>query len=260
MSTTDIGWTGMATSLILIVIAVALSWFNHLGLERSMLWAALRAAAQLLVVGSALTLVFDATASIWWAWAWVAGMIVVAAATVRWRAREVPGAFSLALVALVAVAVVSLGTIFWLGIFPLEAQAIIPLAGMNIGNAMAACVVVSRRIVAGMADKRDEIEARLALGQPWPVASRPYVREALRTALLPQIESTKAVGLIALPGAMTGLILAGVAPAQAVRIQVAVMYLILGSVATSVTVVGIGLTRRLFTSDHRMVALARQTD
>jgi putative ABC transport system permease protein len=238
MSTTDIGWTGMATSLVLIVIAVALSWFNHLGLERSMLWAALRAAAQLLVVGSALTLVFDATASIWWAWAWVAGMIVVAAATVRWRAREVPGAFSLALVALIAVAVVSLGTIFWLGIFPLEAQAIIPLAGMNIGNAMAACVVVSRRIVAGMADNRDEIEA----------------------ALLPQIESTKAVGLIALPGAMTGLILAGVAPAQAVRIQVAVMYLILGSVATSVTVVGIGLTRRLFTSDHRMVVLARRLD
>jgi putative ABC transport system permease protein len=79
----------------------------------------------------------------------------------------------------------------------------------------------------------------------------------MRTALLPQIESTKSVGLIALPGAMTGLILAGVDPAQAVKIQVAVMYLILGSVATSVTVVGLGLTRRLFTPDHRLVRLTR---
>ena len=68
---------------------------------------------------------------------------------------------------------------------------------------------------------------------------------------------TKVVGLIALPGAMTGLILAGVSPADAVKVQLAVMFLILGSVACSVTVIGLGLTRRLFTPDHRMVRLER---
>jgi len=83
------------------------------------------------------------------------------------------------------------------------------------------------------------------------------VREAMRTALLPQIESTKVVGLIALPGAMTGLILAGVEPRDAVLVQLAIMYLILGSVATSVTVIGLGLSRRLFTPDHRLVRLDR---
>jgi putative ABC transport system permease protein len=81
------------------------------------------------------------------------------------------------------------------------------------------------------------------------------VRTALRTALTPQIEQIKAVGLIALPGAMTGLVLAGVEPVDAVRVQLAVMYLILGSVATSVTVVGLGLARRLFTPDHRLARL-----
>ncbi|HYZ99646.1 MAG TPA: ABC transporter permease, partial [Acidimicrobiales bacterium] len=77
------------------------------------------------------------------------------------------------------------------------------------------------------------------------------------TALTAQIESTKAVGLVFLPGAMTGLILAGVDPVDAVLVQAAIMYLILGAVATNVVVIGLGLTRRLFTPDHRLVRLAR---
>ncbi len=103
------------------------------------------------------------------------------------------------------------------------------------------------------ADKLDEIEARLALGQPSAQAAKPYVRAALRTALIPQLETTKAVGIVFLPGAMVGLILAGQDPLSAVKVQAAVMYLILGSVATTTTVIALGVTRRLFTPDHRLV-------
>ena len=255
---TDIGIGGVLAALVLIAVAICLSIWNGLRLEKSIVWAAARAAVQLLIVGSALTLVFNASLSVWLAWIWVAAMVVVAALTVRHRAPEVPKVFWLAFAANGIVAVVSLGVIFGLGIFSVDARAIIPLAGMNIGNAMAATIVVSRRIVSEFADKRDEIESRLALGHPWQTASKPYVREAMRTALLPQIESTKVVGLIALPGAMTGLILAGVPPQQAVMVQVAVMYLILGSVSTSVAVIGLGLTRQLFTADHRLVRLDRK--
>lgn len=70
-----------------------------------------------------------------------------------------------------------------------------------------------------------------------------------------QIERTKAVGIVILPGAMTGLILAGVDAMDAVRVQLAVMYLILGSVATSATIVGVAVQRTLFTSDHRLIRL-----
>ena len=86
------------------------------------------------------------------------------------------------------------------------------------------------------------------------------MRGALRAALVPQIETTKAVGIVFLPGAMTGLILAGVAPLDAVLVQVVVMYLVLGATATSTAVVAEGLTRRLFTADHRMVRLTRPAD
>jgi putative ABC transport system permease protein len=252
-----VGWAAPVGALVLVAVALGLSWLNGLRLGRALAGASARAAAQLLVVGSGLTLVFDSAAPVPLALAWVAAMVVVAALTVRARAREVPAAFPLALAAIGTVAVVALGTVFGLGIFPFEARVIIPLAGMNVGNAMAASVVVARRIVAEIGERRLEIEARLALGHSGAEATRPYVRDAMRTALLPQIESTRTVGLIALPGAMTGLILAGVSPRDAVLVQVAVMYLILGSVATSVTVIGLGLTRRLVTADHRLVRLER---
>jgi putative ABC transport system permease protein len=253
--TTDIGWVGLAASLVLVALAVGLSRWQGLGLEAPILWASARAGAQLLVVGWALVIVLDPDTPVALAWAWVAFMVVVAALTIRHRAAEVPGAFGIGLAAMTAVAVVSLGVIFGLGIFPAEPEAIVPLAGMMIGNSMSATVLSARRVVAEVHDRRLEVEARLALGLAWKEAARPHVRTALRTALTPQIEQTKAVGLIALPGAMTGLILAGVEPVDAVQVQLAVMYLILGSVATSVTVVGLGLARRLFTPDHQLTRL-----
>ena len=127
-----------------------------------------------------------------------------------------------------------------------------------IGNSMTAAVLVARRLFDELLDKRDEVEARLALGQPSTEAARPYVRSALRTALTPQIETTKAVGLVFLPGAMTGLILAGVDPFDAVLVQIAVMYVVLGSAATTTTVVGLGVQHRLFTRDHRLVSISRR--
>jgi len=256
--TSSIGWTGLAASLVLVAVAIGLSWWQGLRLERSMVWAVARGGAQLLLVGVALRVVLDPQAPLALAWSWVAAMVVFTSWTVGRRAPEAPGIVPVSMVASAAVAVVSLAVIFGLQIFPLEARTLVPLAGMMIGNSLTATVVVARRVIGEVTDKRLEIEARLALGQASRDAARPYVRDAMRTALIPQIESTKAVGLVFLPGAMTGLILAGADPAQAVQVQVAIMYLILGSVATSVTVVALGLTRSLFTPDHRLVRLRRR--
>lgn len=254
----DVGWSELAASLVLVGVAVGLSFWRSLGLERTIIWAAMRAAAQLLLVGAALALVVDPDQPIVWSWLWVGGMVVFAAITIQRRAPEVPGLLSIGFVAISAAAVVSLGVVFGLGVFPVEGRTLVPVAGMMIGNSMKDAVVAARRVVAELADKRDEVEARLALGQPWQEASKPYLRSSLRTALTSQIETTKSVGLVFLPGAMTGLILAGVDPVDAVLVQLALMYLILGSVATVVTIVGIGVVRRVFTSDHRLVRLERQ--
>ncbi len=254
-----IGWWGLAGSFALVAVAVALSLRGRLGLERSMLWASARAVVQLLAVGSVLGYLLDPDRPIALATSWVVVMVLVAAITIRNRAPEVPGVFWLGLASVGLSTALGLALLFVLGIFPLEGKTIVPLAGMIVGNAMAATIVAARRILGELTDKRAEVEARLALGLGWPDASRPHVRAALRTALIPQIESTKAVGLVALPGAMTGLILAGVEPIDAVKVQAAVMFMILGGVATAVTVLSLGLTRRLFTPDHRLRPLERTT-
>jgi putative ABC transport system permease protein len=257
MDEAAIGWGGLALSFILVAVAVGLSVWQGLRLEREILWASARAITQLLAVGYLLVLVVDDDAPVIWAWLWVVAMVIFAAVTVYRRASEIPDILRLSALAIAASATISLLVVFGLGVYPNVGRAVVPIAGMMIGNSIGSVVVAARRIVGELADRRPEVEARLALGQPWQQASKPFVRSALRTALTSQLESTKAVGLVFLPGAMTGLILAGVDPVDAVLVQAAIMYLILGCVATNVVIIGLGLTRQLFTSDHRLVRLAR---
>jgi putative ABC transport system permease protein len=256
----DVTPLGLAASLVLVAVAVAISWWRRLGLERRILWATVRAIVQLLAVGVALALVIDPAHPLVWSWLWVAAMTVYAGDVVRRRAPEIPQLLPLAAVAFVAATALTLGVVFGFGIVPAEGRTVVPLAGMMVGNAMNAAVLTARRTVEELRDKRGEIEARLALGQPASVAARPYLAAALRTALIPQIETTKAVGLVFLPGAMTGLILAGVEPVDAVLVQAVVMFLVLGAVATTSAVIGLGLVRRLFTADHRLLPLPRPAD
>nr|MBA2575968.1 ABC transporter permease [Euzebyaceae bacterium] len=223
-------------------------------------WATVRAIVQLLVVGAGLALVSDPARPLAWSWLWVAAMTVYAGDVVRRRAPEIPRLLPLATTAFAAAGALTLGCLFGFGIFPMEGRTVVPLAGMMIGNAMNATVLTARRTVEELRDKRAEVEARLALGHPSRTAARPYLAAALRTGLIPQIETTKAVGLVFLPGAMTGLILAGVHPVDAVLVQAVVMFLVLGTVATTTSIIGLRLIRRLFTPDHRLTPLPRPTD
>ena len=100
MSSTHIGWAGLAASLVLVAIAVGLSGWQRLHLSRSILWACARAAVQLFLVGWALKLVLDPGASVAWAWLWVAVMVVFSGITIRNRAPEVPGILGLGTLAM----------------------------------------------------------------------------------------------------------------------------------------------------------------
>jgi len=102
-------------------------------------------------------------------------------------------------------------------------------------------------MVTGLTEPRGQIEAMPSLGFDAPGSTRPLTTEVIRLALLPQIERTKVVGIIALPGAMTGLLLAGVDPIDAVLIQLVVMLLVLGSVSVSVVLVAVAIAREAMT-------------
>ena len=256
----DVGWVGLALSLIAVVGAAAISYALGLRLERDVLGSSARALVQLLVAGAALGLIIDEDAPLVLSWLWVAGIVVFAGVTVWRRVRDLPGILPVAIGANAGTTAIGLGIAFGTGMFPVEGRTIVPIAGMVVGNAMKAGVVAAQRLRDEVAGQREDIEARLALGLPAAEAAKPLSRGVLRTAISPQVENTRALGIVFLPGAMTGLILAGVDPFDAVLVQLALMYLILGAVVVTATLIVLGTRRRVFTPDHRLIALRRSAD
>lgn len=252
-----IGWSGLAVSLVFVVVAVALTGRQRLGLSRPIVVSVVRSLAQMAVVGVALVPVVRPQTPLVWSWAWVVAIVGFASVTTARRAPAVDGLLWVALSANAAVAVTGLSILFGFGAFRLSGRTLVPIAGIIVGNSMKAAVVGATRMTDSVADHRDEIEAGVALGMTARKASSRLVRSTLRTAISPQVENTAALGIVVLPGTMTGLILAGADPLDAVRTQLALMYVILAGVVIAASTTVLGTLRRLTTADDRLVEVAR---
>lgn len=241
----------LAASLVLVAIAVAISVFLRLGFARSIIWASARAAVQLTAVGFLLAFVLEARWDRALAVVWILAMVGIAAFVVARRAKS-PRVFPAAALAIGFATVIALGVVFGTGVLPAEPIQLIVISGITIGNALTATVVSADQVNTKLTTDRTQVEGLLSLGFSARHAARFVVREATRVALLPHIERTKVVGIVALPGAMTGLLLAGVSPVDAVTIQLVVMYLVLGTVAVSATIVALVTASLAFTPDQRL--------
>ncbi|WP_420644433.1 ABC transporter permease [Candidatus Leptofilum sp.] len=217
-------------ALALVLFAAIISRWQAVNLERQMLIATARAFVQLIAIGFALDLIFAADHPLA-IFLIIAVMVSIAGYTSGKRATGVPQAHRVALTAISIGASLTLGLLIGLRIFQFTAQETIPIAGMVIGNSMNVCTLVMRRIQDEIEAKRAEIEAALALGATGRQAVAPYLKIALQSGMTPIIDSTKTVGLIQLPGAMTGMILAGASPLEAVQLQIIVMYMLIGAAA-----------------------------
>lgn len=237
-------------SLSLVLLAVGLSWWLGLRIERRLIEASLRAALQLFAVGFLFFFIFRAAAAIYLSWLWVGMMVGVATIVVIRRAEHRIG--GLALVtggAVLGSALISVAVTFGFGVIDYEPVSLVVIAGITIGNAVPSAVLGVNQSVGLNRDRRDELEALLSLGFDRRQIVRFMAPRAARSSLIPQVERTKVVGLIALPGAMTGLLLAGVDPVEAVTVQLLVMYLVLGTAALCVVATVTAITRGAVTSD-----------
>jgi putative ABC transport system permease protein len=159
---------------------------------------------------------------------------------------------------LLAAVAATLGLLLVCRVIKAEPRVVVPLGGMIVSASIAGTTIVLARIRDEVLSARALIEARLALGLPGRAAFQPQLRLALRSALAPTIDQTKIVGLIVLPGAMTGLIIAGVDPLQAIRYQIIVMYMGLGAASIAGLVSARLMTRELFDDAHRLRRLATE--
>ncbi|MGW6928421.1 ABC transporter permease [Lentzea sp. NPDC054927] len=248
-------WSGVAASLLLVVLVAAVTYWQRLHVTRELAIASVRAAVQLIAVGALLVFLFAHT-GLPGALAWVVVMILIAGQVAGRRGGGLPRARWAATAGVATGSAVTLGALVVLGVISTQARVIVPIGGMIVSGAMQAAGVTLHRINEDVRQSRPAIEARLCLGLPAREAFLPHQRSALRIALMPAIDSTKVVGLISLPGAMTGLILAGVDPLTAIRYQIVVMYMLLAAAALAALATARLAERTLFDDAHRLINLS----
>lgn len=244
----------LAVAGLLVVLSAGLTYTLRLGLVRTVLVAATRTVIQLLLIGLVLKALFG---YVHLAWVTLLAVVMLMAAGHEVMARQRRrfkgwwgfglGTLSMFVssfaITLLALTVVIHATPWYLP------QYAIPLLGMLLGNTMNGIALGMDRLTQSASAQRAVIEARLMLGHEWSDAIADIRRESIRGGLIPIINAMAAAGIVSLPGMMTGQILAGAPPVEAVKYQILIMFLISTGTTFGTTVaVSIG-ARRLF--DHR---------
>jgi UDP-glucose/iron transport system permease protein len=241
-----IGWGQVAGSLALVAVAIGLARWEGVPLGHEIAWAVLRSFVQLLALGYVIQWIFEAN-NVAWVVPVLAVMVVFGAFTSRGRAPAVPRALPILLVSIGIGACATIGLALAVGAIDATSRALIPIGGAVIGQAMVASGLALSRLQFELRESAAQIEARLSLGATWRQAVDPMLRRSLTAGMLPTIDSTKTAGLVAIPGTTVGMLLAGAAPLDAIRLQLIIFYLLVGSTAI-VTVLATSLAARGFFS------------
>lgn len=242
-------------ALVLVVIAIVVSRYWKLNLTKDMSLGTVRSFIQLVAVGYALEFIFNIDS--WWLIVLtVLVMMTTGAYTSIERVKKLGRTFPIAWLAIASGSIVTISVMLLVDIIPFTARYVIPLGGMIISNSMNASALAMARLTSDLRGNTLAIETSLALGKPWREASRGFQRDAATTGMTSTLNFMKTVGIVALPGAMTGMILGGADPLEAVLLQIIVAYMLL-SATTITSIVAVELTvRRFFTPHHQLRRLA----
>ena len=253
MSTTiiDLSLWDLMTVYSLLLMSIGLAHLLKAGQGRDIFWSGLRMFVQLLLVGYVLHLVFSLQSALP-VLLILAVMIGFAVQTIGARVQVKMPRFYRVVGTAILFGCGGMTFFFCLVVIGLkpwyDPRYLIPLAGMVIGNSMTGASLAVERLNAEFRERREEIETTLCLGSTVQLAAEPAVSSAFRAALIPSVNAMAAMGLVFLPGMMTGQILSGTAPLIAVKYQIAIMCVITGSVAlTTFLILRLGY-RSYFTS------------
>jgi len=252
----DIGPFQLALCLGFVCLAGATSIYHKLGLEKDLFVGTIRTFAQLFLMGYVLKFIFDAHYS-WLVILIYSGMVAAAAHIIKGRIKEKSVSFikpmyvtmllSYTLVTLVVTGVIIGAKPWW------TPQYFIPMGGMIIGNSMNAIAIALDRLFSDLKNRRAEVEMKLALGADYREASQDILRDAVKAGMIPSINSLMAVGLVSLPGMMTGQILAGTDPLIAIRYQIVVMLMIVAATSLGSLVITGLIRRKCFSAAQRLL-------
>jgi putative ABC transport system permease protein len=241
----------LSSTLIFILVTMSISFWQKLGLEKDITIGSIRAAIQLLAIGYVLQFIFQTERFVYLLMI-VLVMIVVATWNAAQRGRGMKGIVWRIALAIAAMEVFMMTFLLGLHIIEPTPQYIIPLSGMTIGNAMLVASLFTTHIKREIETSRGEIEALLCLGASAGQALQGVRKRAVKFSMIPTIDSLKTVGLVQLPGMMTGMIVAGANPVEAVRYQILILFSHAGSAAMTSILLSILYYRLLLTPDLRL--------
>jgi putative ABC transport system permease protein len=241
---------------VFILIASAGSLVLKLGLERELVIGTIRTFAQLGIMGYVLKFIFDLD-NVWLILLLFSFMVFWAAHAIRGRVKEqavqifIPTFISMVLsYTLVSIIVTSVIVQVKPWYTP---QYFIPLSGMIIGNSMNAITIALDRLFSDIRKQRDQVELALCLGATYQEATMSIFRDTIRAGMIPSINALMTVGLVSIPGMMTGQILAGSNPVIAIKYQIIVMLMLVASTAIGSMIVITVMRKRCFTKAHQLM-------
>lgn len=218
---------------VLVLLSLFISFKEELGFEKDILVAALRAFIQLTIAGFILTKIFDAD-SIYINIIAILIIILNASWNASKRGETIEDSFRISLISISITTVGILVILLVSGSLKFVPSQVIPITGMIAGNSMSALGVSYSNLVNFFTDNYQRVQERLALGATPREASIGLIRQTIAQGLLPTIDQAKTMGLVSLPGMMTGLLFAGVTPTKAILYQIMVMFIMIS--AASITV------------------------
>lgn len=212
----------------LIIISLVFSRYQKLNLEKETIIGVVRAIVQLSIVGYILNFIFGLKNPIFTSLL-LLFMILSASHNASNRAKEIKHGILVSFCAISSGTIATMLVLIASKAIKYEPYEIIPVGGMVISNAMVAIGLCYRQLTSNFKNRRAEIETKLALGADILPSSIDIIRDSIKTGMLPTIDSMKTLGIVSLPGTMTGLILAGTSPLQAIRFQIMVTFMLLST-------------------------------
>lgn len=241
---------GMLWAVGMMAIAIGLASWQGLGLSKTLAIATGRTLIQLLGVGIILAFIF-ATRSPLAILALLMGMVTIAAVVARSRIdRDLPKLLQWVWLAIFTSGLITMTYVSVLVIHPdpwYDPRYIIPLTGIVLGNAMTAASIAGERLVNALRNNRVEIETHLSLGATPAQAVQTYRQAAIKAGLIPTINSMMVVGVVTLPGTITGQLLAGADPLNAAIYQILIMFMLALATLIAALLVSYGIMRQFFT-------------
>lgn len=237
----------LALALVLVLIALLVSKKERLGLEKDIVWSVARAIVQLVIVGYVLKYIFDLN-NRWLTLLMVLFICVNAALNAKKRSRAIDHGFVISFIAITLGTTLTLAILLLSGAIGFMPMQVIPISGMIAGNAMVAVGLCFSNLNQRFSDNRQKVEEMLSLGASAKLASGSIVRDSIRAAMIPTVDAAKTVGLVSLPGMMSGLIFAGIDPVKAIKYQIMVTFMLLGTASLSTIVAGYLAARRFYTA------------